>query len=291
MRTPLHSWAVTTTALVAMALGLRAADPANFKPDGSFKGSTLTGWHIVGGADWSAQNGELIGRAKPGTSGGWLVMDKSFQDLQLYTSVKCTGECKSGVLLRAQKTADGGMTGVYVSLSNGDTNAYAVAIDQTGRKRRATSWSRRRRAVAAHPPLPARPHAARRPLRHPLAARRSAAQADPDRRIKAGDWNETYITIATDGPPAASQLGPVRLVSTFTGTLPVDEKNAAAFGPIALYVGGTGEVRYKDLAWKDLDARGRTARRVVRPVRDSAPDDRLLRMGCNHRRRQPRRQS
>ena len=55
MRTPLHSWAVTTTALVAMALGLRAADPANFKPDGSFKGSTLTGWHVVGDAEWRAE--------------------------------------------------------------------------------------------------------------------------------------------------------------------------------------------------------------------------------------------
>ena len=88
-----------------MALGLSAADPANFKPDGAFKGSTLTGWHVLGDAEWTASNGELIGKAKPGTNGGWLVMDKAFQDVQLYMNYKCTGECKSGVLLRATEDA------------------------------------------------------------------------------------------------------------------------------------------------------------------------------------------
>ena len=44
------------------------------------------------------------------------------------------------------------------------------------------------------------------------------------------------------------------MLSTFgpTATAAVDEKNATAFGAIALYVGGSGEVRFKDLAWKDL---------------------------------------
>ena len=43
--------------------------PPNFKPDGAFKGSALAGWHVVGDADWTAQNGEIIGKAKPGTNG------------------------------------------------------------------------------------------------------------------------------------------------------------------------------------------------------------------------------
>ena len=44
------------------------------------------------------------------------------------------------------------------------------------------------------------------------------------------------------------------MLSTFgpTATAAVDEKNATAFGAIALYVGGSGEVRFKDFAWKDL---------------------------------------
>ena len=157
MKNSLRSLAVSTTALVAMALGLSAADPANFKPDGSFKGSTLTGWRVLGDAEWTASNGELIGKAKPGTNGGWLVMDKSFQDVQLYMNYKCTGECKSGVLLRGQKTPDGGMKGVYVSMSDGDTASYAVTLDATGKETGRTQLNRR--LAAAAPALRLRPAA------------------------------------------------------------------------------------------------------------------------------------
>lgn len=269
MKNPLRLLAVTTAALVTMALGLRAADPANFKPDGSFKGSTLAGWHVVGDADWSAQNGELIGKAKPGTSGGWLVMDKSFQDVQLYTNYRCAGDCKSGVLFRARKAADGGMTGVYVSLSDGDTNAYSVTLDQAGKETgrdqlvapsrgggaagggnaargAAPAGGAAVRGGAAAPPAPA--------AAAPAAPAARGVQVGSSGRgrptLKVGDWNETYITVATEGPPAGSQVGPVEVVSTFTGTVPVDEKNAAAYGAIALYVGGTGEVRYRTLPGK-----------------------------------------
>src|SRR6476620_5358305 len=129
-----RSIAVAAACTVGLVLGVRAADPPNFKPDGSFKGSTLTGWHVVGDADWTAQNGEIIGKAKPGSNGGWLVLDKSFQDVQLYLNYKCTGECKSGVLLRAKKAADGSITGVLVSLADGDTGYYSVALDASGKE-------------------------------------------------------------------------------------------------------------------------------------------------------------
>src|SRR4051812_49710723 len=97
-------------------------------------GSTLAGWHVMGDAAWKAQNAELVGTAKPGGNGGWLVMDKSFQDVQLYASYRCTGACTSGVLLRAQKTPDGGMSGVYVSLTEADTASYALTIDAAGKE-------------------------------------------------------------------------------------------------------------------------------------------------------------
>ncbi len=252
MRTHRHrSLVVAVVAVAAMALGIHAEVPGNFLPDGTFTGSTLAGWHVVGGATWKAQNGELIGTAKPGTSGGWLVMDKSFQDSKWYMNYRCTGDCQSGALLRAQKTPDGGMTGVFVSLTTGDTGVYSVAIDATGKETareplaapsRGGGGGRRGAAAggrrAAPPPAP-----------------RGTQQGSSGRRppsIAAGQWNEEYITIGTEGPPAGSTIGPVQVVSTFGGRVPVDEKNASGYGPIALYVGGSGEVHYKDLAWKDL---------------------------------------
>src|SRR4029079_19061218 len=129
-----RSIAAAAACSTALVLGVRAADPPNFRPDGAFKGSALTGWHVVGDADWTARNGEIIGKAKPGTNGGWLVLDKSFQDVQLYLNYKCTGECKSGVLLRAKKAADGSMTGVFVSLANDDTGYYSVTLYASGKE-------------------------------------------------------------------------------------------------------------------------------------------------------------
>ena len=268
---PIHSSRVRSLAIAGVAigaagLGLLAAGPANFKPDGTFTGSTLAGWHVVGDATWKAQNGELVGTAKPGTSGGWLVMDKSFQDVQLYANYRCTGDCKSGVLLRAQKTPDGGMTGVFVSLTEGDTGVYAITLDSSGKETardQITAPSRggggARRGAAAGG---AGGRAAAEPAPVPAAGGRQAApaprgtqQGSAGRRgptLQANEWNEEYITIGQEGPTANSTERRNEVVSTFAGTIPLDEQHAGGYGPVALYVGGAGEVHYKDLAWKDL---------------------------------------
>src|SRR5688572_14198354 len=110
---------------------VNAAGPT-FRPDVVFKGSALAGWTPLGDAEWRAANGEIIGTPKqPG--GGWLVLDKSFQDVAVFSNVTCTGGCKAGVLLRAEKTADG-MKGIYVWLTPGDLLSYAVTLDARGRE-------------------------------------------------------------------------------------------------------------------------------------------------------------
>ncbi len=80
---------------------LNAAGPT-FRPDVVFKGSALTGWTPLGDADWKAENGEIIGTPKQ-PAGGWLVLDKSFQDVAVFSNVTCTGGCKAGVLLRRKR--------------------------------------------------------------------------------------------------------------------------------------------------------------------------------------------
>src|SRR6185436_18230245 len=105
---------------------------ATFVPDWTFKGSTLAGWKVLGQADWRAVDGELIGTPKA-PEGGWLVLDKSFQDVQIGADFRCTGGCKTGVLLRAEKTPTG-MKGVYVSLAEGETGSFAVTLDASGKE-------------------------------------------------------------------------------------------------------------------------------------------------------------
>ena len=61
------------------------------------------------------------------------MLDTSYQDVGIYASFKCAAGCKTGVLFRAEKTADG-MKGVFVSLSEGDVASYAVTLDGQGRE-------------------------------------------------------------------------------------------------------------------------------------------------------------
>src|SRR5258707_4339616 len=103
----------------------------NFFPDVAFKGSSLTGWHKLGQADWRAETGEIIRAANE--SGGWLVLDKGYQDIAFHASLRCAGACRTGVLLRAEKTADG-MKGIYVSLAEGEVAAYDVLLDAQGKE-------------------------------------------------------------------------------------------------------------------------------------------------------------
>ena len=77
------------------------------------------------------------------------MLDKGYQDVKLYTEFRCAENCDAGVLLRAEKTPDGGWKGVYVSLS-GDGGSYRPDAER-GRKRvEPDAPAESDRAVRAH---------------------------------------------------------------------------------------------------------------------------------------------
>ena len=108
------------------------ASGPSFHPDTSIDGSSLNGWRTFGSADWRAEKGQIVGTPKQGGTGGWLVLDHSYQDSALYGEYRCTGGCIAGVLFRAEKTSEGGLKGTYVELSDPDLQAYSVTIDAQG---------------------------------------------------------------------------------------------------------------------------------------------------------------
>jgi len=57
-------------------------------------GSSLAGWHTVGPATWHLENGEVTGTPGPSGTGGWLVLNRSYQDVGLYAKFKCSGGCQ-----------------------------------------------------------------------------------------------------------------------------------------------------------------------------------------------------
>ena len=213
----------------------------SFRPDATVK--SLEGWRALGQADWKAQNGEIVGTPKPGGTGGWLVLDRSYQDVGLYASFRCTGGCKTGVLLRAEKTPQG-MKGVYVALTGEDMAAYRVTLDAEGKELQREPLRRgggqMRIAPPADPNAPARG----------AGGRGGAAPAvtlpipRPTGALLQDDWNSVELLL---------DANIVRMFLNDSGeTGAVADDDAGRFGPLALYIGGTGEVRFKDVAYKDL---------------------------------------
>jgi hypothetical protein len=249
---------VLATVVIVPLHGTRST----FVPDWTFKGSTLTGWKTLGQAEWRAADGELIGTPKS-PQGGWLVLDRSFQDVELGADFKCADGCKTGVLLRAERTP-AGTKGIFVSLTAGETGSFAVTLDGTGREltrerlRSAGGMVRfappppdeaagRGRGRGAPPPGRGGPTAVTSVVPHPSIA------------LKPGEWNDLDVVID------ATLLRPhVNTGLQATGGGAAVDEAMGSFGPIALYVGGTGEVRFRDVSYKDLNLK-RFAKEQVSP--------------------------
>jgi hypothetical protein len=250
---------VTAVAGVSIVASAIFAASRNFVPDATFQGSALTGWQKLGKAEWRAENGEIIG-APTQESGGWLVLDKKYQDVAFYASFRCSGPCKTGVLLRAEKTAEG-MKGVYVSLTGGDAGSYDVVLDAQG-----AEVSRTRLGPGPGPmiriaagrfsgpedkvPGFSRPAATPAEGRAPTPPASSAAPGPGGRggapAARPNEWNTVQIILDAD------ILG-LTLNNGRGGAGATTNDRMMGFGSIALYAGGSGEVRFKEISYKDLN--------------------------------------
>jgi len=235
-------------------LPLFATGPS-FHPDASFTGSSLTGWHTFGETKWRADNGEIV--ATPNGGSGWLVLDHSYQDVGLYTQFQCTAACETGVLLRAEKTADG-MKGIYVALSDPDLPTYSVTIDSHGQ---IVERNKLRRGGGLERIAPPPSNEPQREFHFPVSTVKLPFTA-PDSMLRPTDWNQVEI------------LFDANIVRTFLN----DGREHGAvgdegYGPIALYAGGAGEVRFKDLAYKDLGLKVRLPDEVSRNFRKQQLSD------------------
>lgn len=243
---------LATAAIVAAACtSLIYGASTNFAPDAVFKGSSLTGWQTIGQSTWRAENGEIVGT--PGSpAGGWLVADKPFQDVALFASFRCAAGCQTGVMLRAEKTADGGLKGVFVSLNQGDLAAYRVTLDrqgvQTSKERLRGPGGGQLRVALPPPPADAPARAGGPPPGVPaFPAGVTSPIPRPNFGLRA-EWNT--IELVLDANILRAFLNDLTGISDS-----VAEPEYGAFGPFAFYVGGTGEVRFKDVSHKDLQPR------------------------------------
>jgi hypothetical protein len=243
----------------------RAAANKNFVPDWTFKGSSLASMRTLGNASWRAENGEIVGTPKS-PDGGWLILDRPLQDVQFASTFRCTGGCKAGVMLRTQSTAEG-IRGVYVALPAGESPAaaFALQLDPEGREIKREELKRAGGTVRfLAPPSDAARGGG------PAAAGRGGGRAGggrapggrgfgpgglppnspytrPTYAYRAGEWNPLEVILdanylrvwINDGPEGGTTNGEA-------------DDDVARYGPVALYVGGAGEVRFKQIELKDL---------------------------------------
>jgi hypothetical protein len=234
--------------------GAVATVPSVFVPDATFHGSTLAGWHTLGPARWRAENGEIVANA--GSGDGWLVLDKSYQDVGFFATFQAAPGAKAGVLLRAEKTPDG-MKGIYMSLADGDVAAYHVTLDAQGkelsREKLRAGGGQMRVAPAPNPNAAGRGGAGRggRGAGAPGGGRPTPPQGvtlpitPPQGGLHAGEWNQIELILdANILRPFLNDGGP-------GNTGGVADDAFGRYGPIALFASG-GEVRFKDVAYKDL---------------------------------------
>ncbi len=246
-----RAWVAATCLALPLLAEVRNVGPS-FIPDATVKAVNLNGWRTVGQANWKAENGELVGKAAEGSS-GWLMLDHSYQDVAFYSLFRCADACDTGVLLRAQKTA-AGTKGVYLSLKGDEVTAYNVTLDnegkETGREKARLAGGQIRFAPPPKEGSSGGPSAAA------LAAFRASQVAPPGvtlpisrppTGLRKGDWNEIEILLDADIIRAFGNDGGVQASAA------TEDMNG--FGPVALYVGPGTEVRFKDIAYKDLATR------------------------------------
>jgi hypothetical protein len=239
----------------------------NFVPDFAFSGSSVAQWQKLGNADWRAENSEITVSARD-QEGGWLVLPKSYQDVDFNTEFRCGGPCDVGILLRAEKASDGGLKGLYVSLGAGDIDSYDVVLSPDGKILSRTRLERSTAQFArmatgqwtngqAHAPgfsklaqTPAEQAAeAAAPPKERANPPGGAAQSRnplPSPKFVSNDWNTAEIIVDADM---------VWITMNGRRSFPVAVTNdrMMGYGPIALHVAGTGEVQFKDVALKDLN--------------------------------------
>ena len=237
----------------------RAGANKNFVPDWTFQGSSLASARMLGGAEWRAESGEIVGTPKT-PDGGWLVLDRPLQDVQFASTFRCTGGCRAGVMLRAQSTAEG-IQGIYVALPEGENPAaaFALKLDPQGREIKREPLNRGFGTVRfLAPPPEGAARGGRGPGGRggggrgfgPGSLPPNSPYTRPTYAYRPNEWNPLEIILdanylrvwINDGPEGGSTNGQA-------------DEDVARYGPVALYVGGTGEVRFKQIELKDLGRR------------------------------------
>jgi Domain of Unknown Function (DUF1080)/FG-GAP-like repeat len=247
-------------AFVLTGATLLFASGPSFHPDITMDGASLKDWHTFGQADWRTEKGEIVGTPKAG-AGGWLVLDHSYQDTALYAEYRCTSGCVTGLLLRAEKTSSGGLKGTYVELSDPDLPAYDVTMDSQGQILERNKLRRGGGLVRVAPPASPNQQGGGRGFQGSWPAVTLPFQPD-DTKLRLNEWNQVEVFFDAN------------IIRTFLNNgHEIGAVSEEGYGPIALYAGGSGEVRFKSVALADIGLKVRQPEETSKDFRKQRLSD------------------
>jgi hypothetical protein len=233
---------------------LEAATVRSFTPTERLSATNMEGWKTTGGNWIGAAEGVMLPR-QPG-AGGWLLSSRAYQDVAITAMFQCIGDCKAGVVLRAE-TAGSQTKGILYSFGPGEILPFRVTLDADGKE------VERVKLDPGPSPYPASLFTFRAEfpglgnlMPTDLGASRPAGALRPS-----GEWN--HIEIYLSGNTLRGVLNGRGIPEG--GVL---DATPRAYGRVGLYAaGGAGsEVRFRDVGIKTLDEKVGT-----QPVEVTAP--------------------
>ena len=236
-----------------------AAVPTSFVPDTVFKSTRLAGWHTIGQADWKVENGEIVGTPK--SPARWVAGSRQvLSGCRLLCVVPLRARAARPVSCSASKRLLTACMACWSPSTREISPPTTSSSTARAWKRAGKSWG----------PSPAAPSGTPLSLLRPLpgaAARDGEDGRDAGPRLPVagmagpaglpvgmleGEWNTIQVIMDADiirpslNQAGASGGGRGGIAPGVTGD------GGDGYGPVALYVGGTGAVRFKDVSFKDL---------------------------------------
>jgi Domain of Unknown Function (DUF1080) len=225
------SMLISFSALIAFVLAVSSVGHlAADKNVQIFNGKDLSGWTKRGGdAEYTVENGEIVGRSVPNTPNTFITTDKEFGDFVLELDFKIDpDDFNSGIQIRSHSRPEDGRERVYgyqVEIDTDPSRPWTGGIyfeggskDEKGKWIRKAGW---------------------------LNDLKKNEPAQKARRL--GEWN--HIKIVANGRRIQTWLNGVP-AADFTET---DDAAFAPSGFIALQVHGVGGSREpKEVRWKNI---------------------------------------
>jgi len=248
---------LTVALTTALTLGAFGQQPAHLT--GGVDGTDLAVWQPKGQATWRAEGSDIVATVSLANANGWLVSARSYQDLGVKFSFRCTGECETGILLGMEDAGDRAR-GTYVSLTDDDLRAYELTLGRGGveidRRKLEQAAARGSGAGAGGGRPGGVPPTA--PVGHPMSTPRAPASVRP------GEWNHVEVRLFTPVNANGQSLNVVVNGTTVDTGYPAPaigpgfgqgdrialRPQFGRFGPIALRVTGDAgaELRFRNIS-------------------------------------------